>query len=94
MLYLCVFTFESSKRKALIKRRALGGDKAPESVKVLMEVVDLTKNRAFRLSEAPDLEAIEAANAAWKDLGHFETIPVVDSEEIIKKLMRIKRSEM
>jgi hypothetical protein len=93
MLYLCVFTFDSSKRRALIKRRALGGDKVPESVKVLMEVVDLTKNRAFRLSEAPDLEAIEEANSAWKDLGHIETIPVVESEEILKKLIRLKHTE-
>jgi hypothetical protein len=92
MLYLSVFTFDSAKRKAILKRRAQGGEKTPESVKVLMEVVDLTKNRAFRLSEAQDIKDIEAANEAWSDLGRIETIPVVESDDILKKLIKMKRS--
>jgi hypothetical protein len=91
MLYLCVFTFDSAKRRAILRRRAQGGEKAPEGVKVLMEVVDLTKNRAFRISEAQDIKDIEEANAAWRDLGRIETIPVVESDDIFSKLIKMKR---
>jgi hypothetical protein len=91
MLYLCIFTFDESRRKAVLKRRASGGDKVPDGVRVLMEVMDLTQNRVFRLCEAPDMETVEAANASWSDLGHIETVPVVESDEIVQKLMRMEK---
>jgi len=93
MLYLCIFTFDSSKREAVLKRRALGGEKVPKGLRVLMELVDLTQNRAFRLCEADDPADIMMANEAWGDLGRIETIPVVESDEILKKLSRMKKDE-
>jgi len=90
MLFLCVFTFDASKRKAVIERRAQHGESVPEGVKVLMEVADLTKNRVFRLAEAENLENIEAANGAWSDLCCIETIPVQTSEEMLHRLVRMK----
>jgi len=91
MLYLCIFTFDPSRRKDIVRRRALSGEIVPEGVEVVMEVVDLTKNRAFRLCEAGDPAAVMMANEAWSDLGQVETIPVMDSEEILQKLMKMKR---
>jgi hypothetical protein len=90
MLFLCVFTFDAAKRKAIIERRAQQGEMVPEEVKVLMEVVDLTKNRVFRLAEAEDLGTIDAANGAWCDLCQIETIPVQNSEEIVQNLKRME----
>ncbi len=90
MLFLCVFTFDASRRKAFIKRRAQQGENIPDGVRVLMEVADLTKNRVFRLAEAADLKGIEEANGAWSDLCRIETIPVERSQEIVQKLVRMK----
>ncbi|MFC1683251.1 DUF3303 domain-containing protein [Candidatus Zixiibacteriota bacterium] len=94
MMYLCIFTFDSSKREAVLKRRALGGEKAPKGLRVLMELVDLTQNRAFRLCEAEDPSEIMIANEAWSDLGKIETIPVVESDDILQKLSRMKKDEI
>jgi hypothetical protein len=90
MLFLCVFNFDASKRKAMIERRAQHGENVPEGVTVLMEVADLTKNRVFRLAEAENPERIEAANGAWSDLCCIETIPVQTSEEMMDKLLQMK----
>jgi hypothetical protein len=91
MLYLCIFTFDSSRRKDVIRRRALDGEVVPEGVEVVMEVADLTKNRVFRLCQADDPAAVMVANEAWSDLGQIETIPVVDREEIMEKMVKMKR---
>jgi hypothetical protein len=90
MLFLCVFTFDADKRKAVIERRAQHGEKVPEGVKVLMEVADLTKNRVFRLAEAENQDTIEEANGAWSDLCCIETIPVQTSEEMLHSLVQMK----
>jgi cell wall assembly regulator SMI1 len=90
MLFLCVFTFDACHRQAVIDRRARHGEKVPDEVKVLMEVADLTKNRVFRLVEAEDLESVEAANGAWRDLCRIETIPVQRSEEMLQTLVGMK----
>jgi hypothetical protein len=90
MLYLCVFTFDATKRKAVIERRAQHGEKVPDGVKVLMEVADLTKNRVFRLAEAENHDGIEEANSAWSDLCCVETIPVQTSEEMLHRLIQMK----
>ena len=92
MLFLCVFTFDVSRREAVIKRRAQQGEKVPDGVHVLMEVADLTKNRVFRLAEAESLEGIEEANGAWSDLCCIETIPVQTSEEMLDRLIQMKES--
>jgi len=90
MLFLCVFTFDADKRKAIIRRRAQHGERVPEGVRVLMEVADLTKNRIFRLAEADKNEAIEEANGAWSDLCCIETIPVQTSEEMLHRLVQMQ----
>jgi hypothetical protein len=90
MLFLCIFTFDADKRKAVIKRRAEHGENVPEGVDVLMEVADLTKNRVFRLVEAGDKGDIEEANGAWSDLCRIETIPVQTSEEMLNRLVQMR----
>lgn len=90
MLFLCIFTFDADKRKAVIRRRAEHGESVPEGIDVLMEVADLTKNRVFRLAKAVDTESIEKANGAWSDLCCIETIPVQTSEEMLHRLVKMK----
>lgn len=91
MLFLSIFTFGAENRKAIFQRRAMG-EKVPEGVQVLMEVVDLTKNRVFRISEVTDPKAILAANMAWSDLAKIETVPVMPTEEVLEALDRMNET--
>lgn len=89
MLFLSIFTFGAENREAILQRRATG-ERVPEGVQVLTEVVDLTKNRVFRISEVTDPKAILAANMAWSDLAKIETVPVMETEEVLETLDRMK----
>jgi hypothetical protein len=91
MLFMSIFTFDAADRERIVKRRVLGGEKIPEGVQVLQEVVDLQKNRVFRISEVTDPKAILAANMAWSDLGDIETVPVMETEEMLEALHRINQ---
>jgi hypothetical protein len=93
MLFLSIFTFGAENRQAIIRRRILGGENVPEGVQVLQEVVDLQKNRVFRISEVTDPRAILAANMAWSDLGEIETIPVMETEDILEALHRMNERQ-
>ena len=93
MLFLSIFTFDAADRERVVKRRVLGGEKVPEGVQVLQEVVDLQRNRVFRIAEVTDPKAILAANMAWSDLGDIETIPVMETEEMLEALHRINQKD-
>ena len=93
MLFLTILTFEGADRETVIKRCALGGAKVPKGVQVLMQVVDLSKNRVFRIAEVTDPKAILAANMAWYDLAKIETIPVMETEEVLETFHRMNQKE-
>jgi hypothetical protein len=59
-------------------------------VQVRMEVVDLSKNRVYRIFEVTDPKAILEANQAWNDLASIETFPVMETDEVLETLDRIK----
>ena len=89
MLFLSILSFDAANREAILKRRALGGEKVPEGVHVLQELVDLSKNRVFRISEVTDPKAILEANMAWNELGEVETVLVMETEEVLESLDRM-----
>ena len=90
MLFMSIFTFGAANREAIIRRRALGENKVPERVQVHVEVVDLSKNRVFRIFEATDPKAILKSNLTWSDLGEIETVPVMETEEVLEALDRFQ----
>jgi glutamate formiminotransferase len=85
---MSIFTFDAANREAIIKRHALGQKLIPEGVQVRMEVVDLSKNRIFRIFEVTDEKAILEANLAWSDIAQIESFPVMESEEVLEALDR------
>lgn len=93
MLFLTIFTFDAANREAIVKRRALEKDTIPRGVQVHMEVVDLSKNRVFRIFEVTDPKAILESNMAWSDLAEVETIPVMEIYEMMEVIERIERRE-
>jgi len=88
VLLMSIFTFDAANREAIIKRHALGQKMIPEGVQVRMEVVDLSKNRIFRIFEVTDSKAILGANLAWSDIAEIESFPVMETEEVLETLER------
>ncbi len=84
MLFMTVYTYEPEKREAVIKRRAEKGAIAPPGMKIVGEWSDITGGRVFRLVEVDDPRVMLGASAAWADLGKIESVPVMETEEVMK----------
>ncbi len=90
MLFMSIITFDAANREAIMKQHSLGENFFPEGVQMRMEVVDLSKNRVYRIFEVTDPKAILEANLAWDDMARIETFPVMETEEVLETLDRIK----
>ncbi len=84
MLFMTIYTYEPEKREAVIKRRAEKGAMAPQGMKIVGEWSDITGGRVFRLVEVDDPRVMLGASAAWADLGKIESVPVMQTEEVMK----------
>ena len=84
MLFMTVYTYKPEKREAVIKRRAEKGAMAPTGMKNVGEWSDITGGRVFRLVEVDDPRLMLGASAAWADLGKIESVPVMQTEEVMK----------
>jgi len=84
MLFMTIYTYDPKDREAVIKRRAEKGMMAPPGMKVVGEWSSLSGGRIFRLVEVDDPRVMLGATAAWADLGKIETIPVMETEEVMK----------
>jgi len=91
MLFMSIITFDAANREAIVKQHALRESILPGGVQMRMEVVDLSKNRVYRIFEVTDPKAILEANLAWNDLARIDTFPVMETEEVLETLDRIKR---
>ena len=88
MLFMSVYTYEPAQRDEVIKRRAEKGAMAPPGMKIIGEWSDVTGGRVFRLVEVGDPRVMLGASAAWADLGKVESVPVMETEEVMKLLPR------
>ncbi len=84
MLFMSIYTYEPEKREAVIKRRAEKGAISPPGMKIVGEWSDITGGRVFRLVEVDDPRVMLGASAAWADLGKIESVPVMQTEEVMK----------
>lgn len=90
VLFLSILTFDAANRESIVEKLARGREKMPQGVQVRMELVDLAKNRVFRITEVTDPKAILAANMDWFEKGQIETNLVMESEDLLEALDRIK----
>ena len=84
MLFMTIYTYDPKDREAVIKRRAEKGAMAPPGMKIVGEWSGLTGGRVFRLVEVDDARVMLGATAAWAELGRIESIPVIETEEVMK----------
>lgn len=90
-MFMSIITFDAADREAILKQHARGDNLLPQGVQMRMEVVDLSKNRVYRIFEVTDPKAILEANLAWNDLARIETFPVMETDEVLDTLDRIGR---
>jgi uncharacterized protein with GYD domain len=84
MLFMTIYTYEPGQRNEIVKRRLERGTVVPEGVKVIGEWSYIGGGRGFMVLEAQDPKVIMATTLAWSDLIKFETLPVMETEEVMK----------
>jgi len=84
MLFFTTYTFEPAQMNEVIKRRLERGSVAPEGIKVIGEWVYPGALKGFMLSEASNAMAMVPMFMPWTDLMKFETVPVVEVEEVLR----------
>jgi len=84
MLFMTVYTYEPGQRNEIVKRRLERGTVVSEGVKVIGEWSYIGGGRGFMVLEAQDPKVIMATTLAWSDLIKFETLPVMETEEVMK----------
>jgi hypothetical protein len=84
MLYMTIFTYEPEKRNEVMKRRLEKGAMVPQGMRVIGEWSAIGGGRVFRLVQVENPLAAVAAAGAWSDLGKYEIVPVMDSEEAMR----------
>ncbi|HEY9667511.1 MAG TPA: DUF3303 family protein [Coleofasciculaceae cyanobacterium] len=81
MLFMVIEHFKDGKAKEIYRRFQEQGRMMPEGLKYLDSWVEVNFNRCFQLMECDDLRLFQEWILQWQDLGEFEIIPVVPSEE-------------
>lgn len=90
MLFMSIYTYEPEKRNEIIKRRLERGTGAAPGVKVVSEWIALAGHRGFMIFEAQDPKAVMATTLVWSDLLRFESVPVMEAEEVMKLAKGVK----
>ena len=90
MLFMTTYTFEPGQMNEVIKRRLERGNVAPEGIKVIGEWVYPGALKGFMLCEVSDSKAMVRVFMPWTDLMKFETVPVVEAEEVMKLAKGLK----
>ena len=84
MLFMSTYTFEPGQRNEVIRRRLEKGTGAPEGVKIIGEWFYLGGQKGFMLFEAHDPKVMVAMTMAWSDLMKFDTVPVMEIDEVLE----------
>jgi hypothetical protein len=87
MLYIVVETFTQGPR-AVYERVQDRGRLLPAGLTYLDSWIDAENlDRCFQLMEADDPTLVETWIAEWDDLGEFEIVPVIASDEAVRRVL-------
>jgi hypothetical protein len=82
MLFMTIFTWEPEKRDEMVKRFAEKG--TVTAGKRIGAWSAIGGGRAFALVDADDPKAMVAVSHVWNDIAKMETIPVIETQELVK----------
>ena len=85
---MTIYTYEPGQRNEIVKRRLERGTVVSEGVKVIGEWSYIGGGRGFMVLEAQDPKIIMATTLAWSDLIKFETLPVMETEEVMELIKK------
>jgi hypothetical protein len=90
MLFMCVYSWEPGQRDEVIKRRLERERANPEGSQVIGEWIVPGGHRGFMLFEAQDITEILGEFMEWSDLMKFDTVPVIEAQEVVKLVKTFK----
>ncbi len=83
MLFMSTYTFEPGQSDEIMMRRLQRGALAPEGVKVIGEWFYVGGHKGFILFDTNNPSVLMKMALGWTDLVRFETIPVMETEEVL-----------
>jgi hypothetical protein len=86
MLFMTIFTYEPDKRDEVVKRALTKGTMVPEGAMDLGQWSSTSGGKVFRLVEMDDPLVAYKGTYAWSDLGKVEVYPVIDTQELLRRL--------
>ena len=86
MLFMVTFTGEPGNQKEALKRAAERKNVQWEGVKVIGRWIYPGAHKAFALCEANDVTALVKLTLPLSDLGHYEIVPVIEVQELVKMM--------
>jgi len=90
MLFMSTYTFEPAARNEVVKRRLERGTGVPQGLKVIGEWFYLGSHKGFILFETDDPKCIMGMAMPWADLMKWDTVPVMEIEEVLKLAQSMK----
>lgn len=82
MLFMTIFTWEPEKRDEMVQKFAEKG--TVTAGKRIGAWSAIEGGRAFALVDADDPKAMVAVSHVWNGIAKMETIPVIESAELVK----------
>ena len=86
MLYMIVEYFNSGAAPEIYRRAHDKGRQLPEGLEYVDSWVDLEYFRCFQLMRTDERASIDRWIEAWRDLAHFEVIPVRTSADAARNI--------
>ena len=90
MLFMSTYTFEPAVRNEVVKRRLERGIQTAKGLKILGEWFYLGSHKGFVLFETDDPKLIMGMAMPWADLLKWDTVPVMEIEEVLKLAKSVK----
>jgi hypothetical protein len=81
MLFMVIERFKDRNPIPIYRRLRDEGRTMPEGLTYVGSWIEANFDRCFQLMECDDLRLIQQWTIEWRDLGTFEIVPVVPSQE-------------
>ena len=86
MLYMIIEYFNSGAAPDIYRRARERGRRLPDGLEYVDSWVDLDYFRCFQVMRTDDRALIDRWIEAWRDLAHFEVIPVRTSADAARHI--------
>jgi len=86
MLFMVIERFKDRDAKPVYRRLRDQGRSLPDGLKYVGSWVEVNFDRCFQLMECDDARLLQEWALACQDLGEFEFVPVVSSQETVEMI--------